>query len=420
MKSNKSPCGLTVRLAILVIAVLAGTQAFAQQETILYNANSTTWEPNSSLIFDSAGNLYGTSAQGAVWQLLPQTDGTWIEQTLYSFGLDLLLHLPENPGGPLLLDSSGNLYGTTAYGGLLSEGVVYELVPDATGEWALKSLHTFGQHLDGAAPNGGLIFDAAGSIYGTTSVGGTYSTGTVFQLIPQSNGHWTEKLLHQFGNATDGQYPSGGVIFGTDGNLYGTTSYGGFYASNGSHGGTVFELIPQSNGTWKEKILHNFGNSTDGNQPANLISFDGSGNLYGITQTGGAYNLGTAYQLVPQPDGSWKENILHNFGNGTDGYYPNGVTLDSAGNLYGTTESGGIYAETCAYNKGGTLFELLPSSSGAWTEQSLHSFCQGTDGAQPFAGVTLDSAGNLYGTTYNGGLYYGPFIYGGAVYKFAP
>ena len=218
---------------------------------------------------------------------------------LYSFinnGTDGIV-----PDGGVIFDGAGNLYGTTFSGGTHSEGTVYELTPAGGGGWTEKVLHSFDQNgTDGAFPAAALIFDTAGNLYGTTAGGGTYSKGTVFELTPVGGGTWTEKVLYSFGNGTDGFSPYSGLVFDAAGNLYGTAYYGGTYSR-----GTVFELSPGAGGTWTEKVLHSFGNGTDASQPFSGLTFDTAGNLYGTTEVGGAHTAGTVYELTPAGGGTW-------------------------------------------------------------------------------------------------------------------
>jgi uncharacterized repeat protein (TIGR03803 family) len=264
---------------------------------------------------------------------------------------------------------------------------VFELTPAGGGTWTEKVLHSFiNDGTDGNEPYAGLIFDAAGNLYGTTLGGGTAFIGTVFELTPAGGGTWTEKVLHSFVGGTDGTAPFGSLIFDAAGNLYGTTSEGG-----PSNAGTVFELTPAGGGTWTEQVLHTFGSSTDGIDPVAGLIFDGTGNLYGTTSRGGTYNLGTAFELTPAGGGTWTERVTHSFGNGTDGANPQaGLIFDGVGNLYGTTFAGGSFG-------GGTVFRL-----NAQGEVLLQNF-SGADGVSPQGGMLLDTSGNLYGTTLNGG-----------------
>src|ERR1019366_10683573 len=164
--------------------------------------------------------------------------------------------------------------------------------------------------------------------------------------------------------------------------------------------GTVFELTPGADGSWTEKVLYSFGNYPDGSEPSAGLVFDAAGNLYGTTSLGGTYAYGTVFELTPTIGGSWIETVLYSFGGGTDGDGPlAGLIFDAAGNLYSTTLRGGTYNY-------GTVFELTPIAGGGWTEKLLHSFIyDGTDGNLPYAGLIFDAAGNLYGTTVNGGTY---------------
>jgi uncharacterized repeat protein (TIGR03803 family) len=294
----------------------------------------------------------------------------------------------------LVFDSAGNIYGTTNAGGAYDYGTVFELTPKTGGGWAEKVLYSFNFNgADAVYPYGGLVVDPAGNLYGTAN-GGAYGWGTVFELIRSSSGGWRETILHSFSPfGVDGQTPRASLILDAAGNLYGTTEY----SSDG--GGAVFELAPTEQG-WTEKILHDFGTGVDvdGGWPYSSLIFDSAGNLYGTTWRGGTYSSGTVFELTPDLSGSWTEKILYTFGHGIDAAFPySGLTLDAAGNLYGTTYYGGTY-------DGGTAFELTPGAGGDWTERILHSFNNnGTDGHQPFAGLIFDARGNPYGATLYGG-----------------
>ena len=297
------------------------------------------------------------------------------------------------PSAALVADSAGNFYGSSFAGGAYNAGAVFELIPQQGGGWTEKLLHSFGQGTDGANPVGALILDANGNLYGTTSAGGGHAAGMVFELTPQSGGTWTETALHHFRNGSDGAFPRAGLIFDAAGNLYGTT-----YAGGGHAAGTVFQMTPNQGG-WTESVIHNFGSGTDGALPlANLI-FDGMGNLYGTTQEGGLHNFGTVFEVKPKQGGGWTETVLHHFNNnGVDGIFPEaGLLFDSRGNLFGTTLTGGTHGK-------GTFYELLPQPGGGWMEIVQHSFSNnGLDGISPLSSLLLDSAGNIYGTTSAGG-----------------
>jgi uncharacterized repeat protein (TIGR03803 family) len=358
--------------------------------------------PKGNLVFDSAGNLYGATSSGGaggygtVFELIPGTGGTWNEKLLRSFNMtngwaDL---------SGLIFDASGNLYGTTDGGG--GFGNVFELRHRQSGGWGEKVLYTFAHNgSDPSNPWSGLISDTAGNLYGTGIGGGAYYYGAVFELTPAAGGTWTETVLHSFAhNGYDGTSPYGGLVFDSAGNLYGTTTEGGAYGEYGW--GTVYELSPAAGGGWTETVLHNFNDDgTDGTLPEAGLIVDASGNLYGTTSEGGAFNFGTVFELSPAAGGGWTETVLHTFNqDGTDGVLPYcSLILDASGNLYGTTTAGGNF------NKG-TVFELAPAAGGGWTETVLYSFHGvGRDGSGPYGGLVSDAAGNLYGTTQYGGIH---------------
>ncbi len=272
---------------------------------------------------------------------------------------------------------------------------------------------------NGAAPDGGVVFDTSGNLYGETYNGGSNKVGVVYELSPAANGV-SETVLYSFtGTNGDGMNPIGGLVIDGLGNLYGVTQLGGMFnggrCQNGC--GVVFELS-QAGGAWTETILHTFqGDPSDGANPVGGLTFDGAGNLYGTTANGGAQNAqcpcGTVFELSPpsQSGGAWIETILYVFQGIPDGIQPMaGVILDSTGHLYGTTYNGGLYSN-------GTVFELSPPSAGggAWTETILHDLFISTDGDQPMANLTM-SGGALYGTTTDGG----PMNGDGTVFRLLP
>jgi uncharacterized repeat protein (TIGR03803 family) len=412
MRGKRLSDGLVATLVIFTVTLFVmGTCAAAERKLHNFGITGTdSAEPYyAGLIFDAAGNLYGTTVnggsygEGTVFELTPDGSGGWAEKKLHNFGITGADG--TGPAAGLIFDSAGNLYGTTTTGGTYGQGTVFELTPNGSGGWVEKVLHNFGitGGTDGTAPFAGLIFDSAGSLYGTTVLGGRYNAGTVFELTPNGSGGWTEKKLHNFNNnGTDGYQPYGGLIFDATGNLYGTTYYGGDYPCGSRGCGTVFELTPEQGGGWTEKKLHNFGiDGTDGVNPSAGLIFDSAGSLYSTTYAGGDYGSGTVFELTPNGSGGWTEKKLHNFGiDGADGVNPYaGLIFDTAGNLYGTTNVGGDYSS-------GTVFELTPEQGGGWTEKKLHNFgIDSTDGVSPYAGLIFDTAGNLYGTTYFGGDY---------------
>ena len=382
--------------------------------------------PVGGLIFDASGNLYGTTTGdatsdcsggvcGSVFKLSPNGSGGWTETTLYDFkgGSDGAM-----PVSPLIFDQSGNLYGTTMSGG--TDGTVFKLSPTGSGGWTETILYSFkGGNSDGAQPNGGLIFDPSGNLYGTTLSGGNQGCsddgyeycGAVFELSPNGSGGWTETILYDFSNA-DGGPPPSGLILDASGNLYGTGSQGGGdICFDGEGCGVIYELSPNGSGGWTETVLHRFqGGSSDGENPNATLIFDQAGNLYGVTDAGGGTGCsngngcGTVFKLSPNGSGGWTETILYTFQGGSDGSYPVApLVFDPKGNLYSTTEFGGD--PTCTGNGDGcgTVFELSPNGTGGWAESVLYRFQGSTDGSNPVSGLVLDESGNLYGNAMYGG-----------------
>jgi len=306
------------------------------------------------------------------------------DATLYSF---TGLTDGGNPLASLVMDTAGNLYGTTFVGGAFGDGEVFKLSPDGNGGWMQTVIYSF-SGADGANPYySDVIFDQAGNLYGTTVSGGAHNGGVVFELSPTNNG-WTETVLYSFAGEPDGQNPYSGLIFDAKGNLYGTT-YGG---GSSNQLGTVYQLKRAGTG-WKENVLYKFDGTT-GTAPVGGLVMDARGNLYGTTQGGGAHRVGVVFTLR-HSNGVWTEQILHSFSGGADGGYPYAerLILDKAGNLYGTTQGGGI-------NNYGVVFRLSLTNSG-WREKVLHSF-DGTVESNPYSGLVMDAEGNLYGTCANG------------------
>jgi uncharacterized repeat protein (TIGR03803 family) len=384
--------------------------AAAQSESVLYSFGvnlKSPWAPFDAPIFDAAGNLYGTTIDGgnfnygSVFELSPTQTGIWKAKVLHSFANTG--NGGYMPIGGLAIDAAGNLYGTTYSGGSHGGGTLFELLPQANGSWSSKLVHEFASSAaDGKGPQATLIFDGAGNLYGTTSSGGTHNQGTVFEFSLTTSGNWQEKVLHSFNGAHgDGIGPNSSLVLDASGNLYGTTNAGGKYA----YWGTVYEVSPAAGGGWTEKVLHSFSNtSTDGGSPEAAVILDSAGNVYGTTLVGGANSAGIVFELSPPTSGGyWNETIVHNFdNNGTDGFLcVSPLVFDHSGNLYGTTNGGGTYGN-------GTLYELSPSGSGTWTETIVHNFdADHIDGSVPIGGVVFDAEGNLWGMTSQGGAYGG-------------
>ena len=361
-----------------VLTALAQGQSY--REVLLHSFNSGTdgSNPMAPLILDAAGNLYGTTyggganGKGTIFRI--DTSGN--ESVLYSFafGVD-----GQNPSAGLILVGS-ELYGTTEAGGTSGYGTAFEV--STTGQETI--LYSFHGGTDGAYPSGGLIRDSAGNLYGATTSGGASGFGTVFKIAAGSS----ETLLHSFGGGVDGEFPQGGLTRDASFNLYGTTQAGG-----ASGWGTVFRVATAGS----EAVLYSF---PDEESPNGVIR-DSVGNSYGTTALGGASGAGTVFKI----DTTGKKTVLHSFRGGNDGEYPSaGLIRDTAGNLYGTTYSGGS-------SNWGTVFRVDAKGH----ETVLYSFTGGSDGASPVAGLVRDGSGNLYGTTKYGGTYGA-----GVVFKLEP
>jgi uncharacterized repeat protein (TIGR03803 family) len=424
------------------------------------------------LVFDKAGNLYGTSwvggskGGGIVFELSPSNGGTWTETILYEFASGGGQAPPPNwPKGRIVFDEAGNIYGVLEDGSNGCSGgcgAVYKLSPSG-GVWSLTILHSFaGPPFDGAFPLHGLISDQAGNLYGVTSDGGSgtgtgcnYGCGTVFKMT-QSAGQWTESILYNFQGTNDGRDPDSELTFDAAGNLYGATYEGGglgtctdggcgtvfeltpsgaqwnetqlwrfsgisegaspssgvflsstgqlfgetYSGSNAGQNGTVYSLTP-SGGTYTLASLSTFVN-TDGACPAEGLVVDAAGDLYGTTAGGGSAGLGTVFELSPSSGGGWSEKVIYSFVKGNyhyvgSGTFPSRLIIDASGNLYGETQNGGAH-------NAGMVYELSPAAGGTWTEKTLYDFNPGVNGNDPFGGLVMDPAGNLYGTTALGGL----------------
>jgi uncharacterized repeat protein (TIGR03803 family) len=377
-----------VASAVALLGLLASQPAQAQTLTVLYSFGACCADgflPSAGVIRDSGGNLYGTTADGgpSKWGTVFKISAHHEETILYSFtgGVD-----GASPYGGLVRDAAGNLYGTTTLGGAHGYGTVFKV--DATGKESV--LYSFMGGTDGGGPYGSLAMDASGNFYGTTSGGGTSAAGTVFKLSRRGK----ENVLYTFTGGTggtDGASPLAGVTLDPAGNLYGTTSAGG----GPNNYGTVFKIDTGGN----ETVLHAFAGGADGQDPEGGLVRDFAGNLYGTTNVGGGD--GNVFKI----DAAGNYSVLFNF-NQTDGQYPSGGLLrDSAGNLYGTTIFGGEY-------NWGTVFKLDTMGN----ETVLYSFTGGKDGKYP-TGVTLirDASGNLFGTTQQGGS-----MSNGVVFKLKP
>jgi len=345
-----------------------------------------------------AGTLYGTAGNGyggVVYQLTPEGSG-WLFTSIFPF------LYRRNGIGPtnLVFGPDGHLYGTAQAGGVnilgrcyyCGDGVVFELTPrsmickTANCFWQENVFHTFtGAPGDGNEPVGDVAWDQQGNIYGTTVQGGTADLGTLFQLNLQTDSY---SVIHHFLGYPDGDTPRNGVVVDTSGNLFGTTSGGGPLNS-----GSVFELTYVPEIGWTETFLHSFDGCDE--FPYAGLTMDSSGNLYGATVVGCAGG-GTIFELSPSGD-TWTYKVLYSIpgpGQEYTGPYAS-LTMDAAGNLYGSTGGAGAY-------KQGNVFELSNTPNG-WVYTSLHDFTGGSDGGNPFYQVAIDTDGTLYGTTNEGG-----------------
>ncbi len=399
-------------LAFLSVAILSLVfEASAQTEQKLYDFCSRTGctdgqYPNVKLVRDPKGNLIGTTTsggahnQGTVFRISP----TGVEKVLYSFCAQQSCADGASPFDGVIMDKNGNFYGTTYSGGAHGLGTVFKI--SAAGvETVLYSFCGVVGCPDGANPYAGLVMDTAGNLYGTTLGGGSLNNGTVFELTPTGS----EIVLHAFLNTPDFATPYGGLVRDTLGNLYGTTWFGG---ANGAGG--VYEVTPSQTETriydkWCALPCTQDGSSSG----ATLIL--SKGNLFGTSVLGGAFGHGLVFEVNVRTK---KETILYSFADApADGTAPfAGLLIDTAGNLYGTTTGGGGTACGGGLQDGcGAVFKLAPSGTG-WTESILHSFANdATDGVNPFGALIIDSQSNLYGTTRLGGL-----NNSGTVFKITP
>jgi len=379
-------------VAVIFILTISGWAQATEKVIYSFTGLADGGFPQSGLAIDSKGNLYGTTQNGGagtpcscgtVFELSPGSNGTWTESVLHSFGAT---GDGTSPFSQPVFDSKGNLYGTTVSGGTNFQGTVYELSPGTNGTWTETVIYNFTNGADGGLPySTRLAIDSAGDLYGVTNAGGTYGFGVVFELIPGSNGTWTEKVLHSFTGDNDGGNPyASSLVLDSAGNLYGMARGGGAHDY-----GLVFGLT-RSNGTWSEKVLYAFTGADGEADAVGGLLLDSKGNLYGA-----AYDV---FELVHGSNGTWTKSVLHSFTGTPDGAYPESALIsDKAGNLYGTTNSGGSHD--------GTVFELAPGLGGSWKERVLHRFtANGTDGVSPnSSSLAMDASGNLYGTTPAGG-----------------
>jgi uncharacterized repeat protein (TIGR03803 family) len=393
-------------LVMLPPGMAARSAPAAAQQVLWSFQKPQLGNPLGRLLFRN-GDLYGTASafdsdggNGQVFRLR-QSNGKWSATSIVEFDR-------TDGSEPFagMLSSSGTLYGTTPLGNSSNCGSVFS-VSRSGGQWLLSTIWSFsGGSSDGCQPLSDLVMDSAGNIFGTTTGGGpgggscAGGCGTVFELSPQQGGGWTETLLHSFDDE-DGALPRGGLFRDKAGNLFGTTAAGDGTRCYGVGCGTVFELSPTDSG-WNFSNIHVF-EATDGGMPWGVLIEGPKGMLYGTTTGGGSEGGGTAFALA-RSKGAWTETVLYNFKGSSDGGTPQGgLRSNGSGGFFGTTFSGG--QSGCEDDDGcGVVFDLT-ESGGVWSETVLYSFSGGSDGGNPAAAVILDKSGNLYSTSCEGGAY---------------
>jgi len=411
--SHQKTAAAAVCFCVLSALVLVTPLHAANTYKVLYTfgtlPDGSVPSAGPGLVLDSLGNLYGTTIEGGsgpgcgtnsgcgtVFKLTHNPDGSWTESILFTFLGDSATG--AFPGG-LTFDAAGNLYGTTGTGGPCDDlgcGTVFKLTPNPDGTWTHTVLFDFPGLTDGTFPTYGLTFDSAGNIYGSTSEGGTQNCGTIYQLSPNPDGSWTHQVLYNFtcNVLIDGSNPWGGLVLGTKGELYGTLLRGGAGTNcAGVSCGNVFEIAKNSSGAWAYRTLYSFTGGADGGTPETGLVFH-NWKLYGSTYFGGNLNCGgfsgcgVLFELSVSK-GVWSEQVVHTFQGGTDGAYPIATpTFDAAGRLYSASQQ----------INGGRGFGAVLGGPAV-----LHDFVDRAHGEYPNS-ITLDSSGNIYGTTQSGGL----------------
>jgi uncharacterized repeat protein (TIGR03803 family) len=389
-------------LTILTMVMLLAPNTWAGTEVVLHDflggSDGSLPADVGRLARDTSGNLYGTTQsggtcdRGTVFELSKSGDA-WTETVLYSFcGSD-----GESPVGSVILDSFGDIYGTTKIGGGGGCGTVFKLSGSM-----LTTLYSFTCGSDGGKPDAGVILDRKGNLYGTTNLYGAFGNGNGGGVAYEISNLGTFNVIYTFCSVSacaDGNSPAAGLVIGSGGALYGTTTYGG---KKPCDCGTVFKLSKSHNG-WVETVLHRFtGGTNDGANPTSAsltlitqtIGKKKRGAIFGVTIVGGSADLGTVFRMFKSKSG-YTFRLLHSFA-GTDGSAPLGTLTVVKGKLIGTTY-GGFFSNT------GCVFQLAPNNQ-TWTESVLYSFSGGSDGSNPVSGVVVDSVGNLYGVTGTGGF----------------
>lgn len=411
----------TLMFVLLALSLVCSAQSF----TVLHNFSGGVdgGFPYAGLTVDASGGLYGTamnggvsngcSGCGTVYKLSHRGSG-WVLTTLYTFRGSTDGSFPQSRA---VFGLNGALYGTTEAGGLAGAGTVFQLqprssiCPSVACEWTKTVLHNFAGSPDGSGPSpGDLAFDSAGNIFGATTSGGASDPtcandspcGTVYMMSKSLN-TWTETVMYSFVGGLDGAFPNGFTLDSTGDAGFGTTSFRGQNTL-----GTVFVMFSDGRGGFASETLYSFSGGLDGGSPLGNAIPDGSHGYFGTTSFGGSGNGGTVWHLTNSGTGWVLTNLASFTYSGQLGSTSPGsaavLTMDSAGNLYGTTVLSGAFGQ-------GSVFKLT-HSSGGWTLTTLHDFTGGADGGQPWGQVSLDSNGNIYGTASIGGSTVGSCVDG--------
>ena len=384
------PASLRRYTLVFITTLLLIASAAASHPVSIHNfpQNLIGCEP-SALLIDPSGNLFGLAGDpnfdpncGIIFELQPQSNGSWTFQVLHQLGKDSTL----SQQAPLARDAKGNLFAATVSNLYNNpQSAIVELSPMSDGKWSYQAIYTFGAG-DGSLPSW-LMVDAVGNLYGTTFLGGSGGGGIVFELSPGTSGQWTETVLYSF----TGMYGGGpdGLVMDANGNLFGTTYFGGNCSV-----GTVFELQPGANG-WTYSLLHSFCLS-DGNAPEGGLVIDKAGNLYGVDTEGGPgcdmVGCGTLFELSPGSGGTWTESTLVNF-TVLSGDFPFALTMDSKGRLFGLNGAGG------GQSYFGTMFELSQARNGQWGGQVIYRFSTNPTANYPCCNLIVTPSGTIFGAT---------------------
>ena len=323
--------------------------------TVLYSftGGADGGEPYKGVTLDANGNLYGTAVTGGsgsceggcgVTYKLTKVGDSWTQTVIHAFtgGDD-----GSGPGSRVTVDNRGDVYGMTPTGGANGLGTIYRLHPKPNDTWTLRVIHAFTGGSDGSSGSAGQMIIRNGHLYGAATTGGS-GYGTVFELKPTSAGEWSFKTLYAFQGQPDGSFPYGALLFDAAGNIYGTTYYGG---SDGI--GSIYKLTRSGGGSWTEEILYSFRTGQDGNSSISNLVFDSTGSLFGTTSEGGL-GSGTIFELSPGPNGTWRESLPHSFAGSPDGAFPYAGMVSAGGDVfYGATVHGGVDGE-------GTVYKFTP------------------------------------------------------------